>query len=81
MGTVVVPDGPTITHDDDIEIVEAKVEKGSWGSKELKPKYKKGNGVTTSYSVGPGMCSNTIGFKFSKWQHQQFRRTLDLYGS
>ena len=23
MGTVVVPDGPTITHDDDIEIVEA----------------------------------------------------------
>ena len=67
MGTVVVPDGPTITHDDDIEIVEAKVEKGSWGSKKLKLKYKKGNGATTQYSVSPGTRSSTIGFKFSKW--------------
>ena len=67
MGTVVVPDGPTITHDDDIQIVEAKVEKGSWGSKKLKIKYKQGKGATKLYSVSPGTRSSTIGFKFSKW--------------
>jgi hypothetical protein len=41
MSSLVVPDGPTVTYPDDIEIVEAKIKGGFMGSKELKIKYKK----------------------------------------
>ena len=35
MSSLVVPDGPTVNYPDDIDIVEAKIKKGMFGSKEL----------------------------------------------